>query len=197
MKQGTLTLSRKRSATTHRLQLSPAGLPAGTESAADKITAPAPAPGPKRAGPKKRSKSFRTWQKKRHKRYRMKCLQFLQETWPVLFACPEPKPLALGIGEILLMFLIERQRQQGLDCDDIWIMSRRSLLRQSLGYYTHRKAYLLALAEPESCRYGPEGEVLSNVSPAHRLAAKEKLGILAQQHPESDVMSPHDAEGFK
>lgn len=130
---------------------------------------------------KKRSPSFRARQKLRHQKYRKKCLNFLITEWPLLFDHEKVLPLAIGIEKDMFSALIEKKFQNP-NSDGLLAKSHneiRSFLHQSLGYYTHRPSYLLAMAQHGSCRYDLSGLVKSEVSDEHRLNAKRK--ILAQK----------------
>jgi hypothetical protein len=137
---------------------------------------------------KKRSKSFRARQKLRHGKYRKKCLNFLINEWPLLFNHEQVLPLAIGIENDMFTSLIQKKIQNP-DSENLLAKSHdeiRSFLHQSLGYYTHRPAYLLAMAQQGSCRYDLSGTIKDDISEEHRLGAKRKL--LAQKVSAMDAL---------
>lgn len=129
----------------------------------------------------KRSQSFRARQKLRHQKYRKRCMDFLISEWPLLFNREQALPLAIGIENDMFTALIAKKIQN--PCSGGLLAKSyneiRSFLNQSLGYYTHRPSYLLAMAQQGSCRYDLSGSVKDEVSEEHRLGAKRK--ILAQR----------------
>lgn len=126
---------------------------------------------------KQRSQSFRARQKLRHQKYRKKCLDFLIAEWPLLFDREKVLPLAIGIENDMFTALIEKKIQNP-NSGGLFAKSHneiRSFLHQSLGYYTHRPSYLLAMAQQGACRYDLSGSVKNEVSEEHRLSAKRKI----------------------
>ena len=132
---------------------------------------------------KQKSSSFRRWQKKRHQRYRRKtCMAELIRLWPVLFSVNTIRPLDTGIHSVLVddwmaRFPDGKRREQ-----------RSTFLRQALGYYTHRPAYLMALAKPDAQRHQLNGNVAGPVSSEHQLSAKRRLLAGLYLHPETSKL---------
>lgn len=132
---------------------------------------------------KRKSASFRRWQKKRHQRYRKRtCLPELIRLWPALFDTCNVRPLITGVHALLLEDWLARF-PEGKSREE-----RLTFLRQALGYYTHRPAYLKALTYADAQRHKLDGTAVEKVSTAHQHLAKCRLLTGLLNHPEKSGM---------
>ncbi len=121
-----------------------------------KKAAPQPAPQkPKKPVPPPLSRHEKDQARIRKNRRKM---EPLQQHWPKLFDMDHPKPLAIGIYQVL----------------DATGLMKRSTLKETLALYTGRYRYFKALAAGGS-RYDIEGREAGVVTPEQQQAAAERL----------------------
>lgn len=137
--------------------------------------------------PTAKSASFSNWQKKRHDRYREKCVDSLRQYWPALFTADEILPLAIGIRTTLEKDLIASMRKQSSPRFKN-AQAVRSFLKQALGYYTHRPSYLEAVAATGAYRYDIDGKKKCAVSIKDRDNALKRLLKIKIERLEHDAL---------
>ena len=95
-------------------------------------------------------------------------MRWLQQRFPQLFDCEEPKPLGLHVRMLLLV--------HG-ESDHIHPVA----LRQAVGDHVRSEKYLRACAAKNSWRHSLDGLRLEPLSNDHRLFALEQLELLKRQ----------------